>query len=117
MGDAAPKQAAGVDAFCPHCHLLVEEDVRNGWPPTGLRCRHCRLLIGPGRAGLFANLAPVFGALLAVAIIGEPFRFFHFVALVLVVGGILIAETAGRLRASAAAGKSMESESKASLDV
>jgi drug/metabolite transporter (DMT)-like permease len=73
-------------------------------------------LIGPGRAGLFANLAPVFGALLAVAIIGEPFRLFHLVALVLVVGGILIAETAGRLRAGAAAVKSSESEPKAGVD-
>jgi drug/metabolite transporter (DMT)-like permease len=57
-------------------------------------------LIGPGRAGLFANLAPVFGALLAVLILSEPFGLFHLVALVLVVGGILLAETAGRIRAA-----------------
>jgi drug/metabolite transporter (DMT)-like permease len=56
-------------------------------------------LIGPGRAGLFANLTPVFGAFLAVLILGEPFGSFHLVALILVVGGILIAETAGRRRA------------------
>ena len=55
-------------------------------------------LIGPGRAGLFANLAPVFGALLAILILGEPFKLFHLGALLLVVGGILVAETAGRLR-------------------
>lgn len=60
-------------------------------------------LIGPGRAGLFANLTPVFGAFLAVLILGEPFGPSHFVALVLVVGGILVAETAGRRQAAAAA--------------
>jgi drug/metabolite transporter (DMT)-like permease len=62
-------------------------------------------LIGPGRAGLFANLAPVFGSFLAVLTIGEPFGLFHFAALVLVVGGILIAEMAGRIHAAAAAQK------------
>ena len=56
-------------------------------------------LIGPGRAGLFANLVPPFGAFLAVIILGEPFGLFHLVALLLVVGGILAAETAGRIRA------------------
>lgn len=55
-------------------------------------------LIGPGRAGPFANLAPVFGALLAMLILGEPFGLFHLAALILVVGGILVAETAGRIR-------------------
>jgi drug/metabolite transporter (DMT)-like permease len=59
-------------------------------------------LIGPGRAGLFVNLAPVFGALLAVLIIGEPFGLYHLAALTLVVGGILVAETAGRMQATAA---------------
>ena len=58
-------------------------------------------LIGPSRAGLFANLAPPFGAFFAVVILGEPFALYHLVALVLVVGGILVAETAGRVRDSA----------------
>jgi drug/metabolite transporter (DMT)-like permease len=49
-------------------------------------------LIGPGRAGLFLNLVPVFGAVLAVAILGEPFRLYHAVALSLVLGGIWLAE-------------------------
>jgi drug/metabolite transporter (DMT)-like permease len=57
-------------------------------------------LIGPGRAGLFANLVPIFGAFFAVLILGEPFGLFHLAALVLVIGGILVAETAGRMRAS-----------------
>jgi drug/metabolite transporter (DMT)-like permease len=49
-------------------------------------------LIGPGRAGLFLNLVPVFGAVLAVAILGEPFRLHHAVALTMVLGGIWLAE-------------------------
>lgn len=49
-------------------------------------------LIGPGRAGLFVNLVPVFGAMLAVAILSEPFRLYHALALALVLGGIALAE-------------------------
>jgi drug/metabolite transporter (DMT)-like permease len=49
-------------------------------------------LIGPGRAGLFVNLVPVFGAMLAVVILGEPFRLYHAVSLALVLGGIWLAE-------------------------
>ncbi len=49
-------------------------------------------LIGPGRAGLFANLVPVIGAVLAVIILGEPFGWHHAVSMVLVLGGIAIAE-------------------------
>ena len=48
--------------------------------------------IGPGRAGVFVNLVPVFSAILAVAILGEPFKFYHAVALVLVLGGIYLSE-------------------------
>ena len=49
-------------------------------------------LIGPGRAGIFVNLVPVFGAIMAVVILGEPFAGYHVVALLLVVGGIAIAQ-------------------------
>lgn len=49
-------------------------------------------LIGPGRAGLFANLVPLFGAFFAVAVLDEPFAVYHVVALVLVISGILTAE-------------------------
>ena len=37
-------------AYCPHCFLLVETGVTGAWPPQPTRCRHCRLMIGPGRA-------------------------------------------------------------------
>ena len=55
-------------------------------------------LIGPGPAGVFVNLVPVFGAIMAVALLGEPFATYHVVALALVIGGIAIAQrSAGRL--------------------
>jgi hypothetical protein len=37
------------EAYCPHCFLLVEQNVPDEWPHEALRCPHCRLLIGPGR--------------------------------------------------------------------
>ena len=49
-------------------------------------------LIGPGRAGLFTNLMPLFGAGFAMLFIGEVLSPYHVVALVLVIGGILLAE-------------------------
>jgi drug/metabolite transporter (DMT)-like permease len=49
-------------------------------------------LIGPSRAGLFANLVPVFGAILAVLILGETFALHHALALILALGGIYLAE-------------------------
>jgi drug/metabolite transporter (DMT)-like permease len=49
-------------------------------------------LIGPGRAGQFVNLVPIFAALLGVVILGEAFALYHAVALALVLGGIGLAE-------------------------
>ena len=49
-------------------------------------------VIGPGRAGIFVNLVPVFAALIAVAYLGENFHAHHGLALALVLGGIWLAE-------------------------
>ncbi len=49
-------------------------------------------LIGPARAGVFINLVPVFGALMAVLLLGEAFGPHHVVAIVLVLTGIVLAE-------------------------
>lgn len=49
-------------------------------------------LIGGNRAGLFINLVPIFGSLLAVLIIGEDFRIYHAIGMALVIGGIMLAE-------------------------
>ncbi|WPZ34739.1 DMT family transporter [Thalassobaculum sp. OXR-137] len=48
--------------------------------------------VGPGRAGVFVNLVPIFAAVLSVAILNEAFHLYHALALVLVLGGIAIAE-------------------------
>jgi drug/metabolite transporter (DMT)-like permease len=53
-------------------------------------------LIGPSRAGLFINLVPVFGALLAVVVLGEPFGPYQALALGLVLSGIAVSEFAVR---------------------
>jgi hypothetical protein len=44
------KRGAAADAYCPHCHLLIDKKVGKGWPGEPLRCPHCRLLVGVGRA-------------------------------------------------------------------
>jgi hypothetical protein len=43
------KQTAG-DAYCPHCHLLIEKKVGGDFPEEPVQCPHCRLLVGAGRA-------------------------------------------------------------------
>ncbi len=45
---SARKQAD--DAYCPHCHLLLEQAVGPNWPARPLQCHYCRLLVGAGRA-------------------------------------------------------------------
>jgi drug/metabolite transporter (DMT)-like permease len=57
-------------------------------------------LIGANRAGIFVNLVPVFGTLLSVLLIGEAFQAYHAVAVVLVFGGIWLAEASGRRAAA-----------------
>ena len=49
-------------------------------------------LIGPGRAGIFVNLVPVFASILAVLLLGEPFEPYQAAALALVLGGIWLSE-------------------------
>ena len=52
-------------------------------------------MIGANRAGLFINLVPIFGTLLSLVILGEAFHAYHAVAMVMVLGGIWIAEKSG----------------------
>ena len=49
-------------------------------------------LIGPGRAGVFVNLVPVFASIMAVLYLQEAFEVFHAVSLSLVLGGIWLSE-------------------------
>jgi len=45
--------------------------------------------VGPALAGFFANLIPLFAALLSTIVLGDRPRLFHAVAFVLIVGGIV----------------------------
>lgn len=56
--------------------------------------------LGPNRAGLFNNLVPAFGAILAVGLVGEPFGLVEAAALALVLGGIAVAEMSGRRKSA-----------------
>ncbi|WP_428700226.1 DMT family transporter [Stappia sp.] len=56
-------------------------------------------LIGPGRAGVFINLVPIFSSLLAVMLLGEPFHLYHALALALVLVGIALSERKSRTAA------------------
>ncbi|WP_340109069.1 DMT family transporter [Pikeienuella sp. HZG-20] len=49
-------------------------------------------LIGPGRAGVYINLVPIFSAIFAILILGEMFALYHALALALVIGGIWMAQ-------------------------
>jgi drug/metabolite transporter (DMT)-like permease len=103
--------AMAVAAFVTSIPLMIGEIVSGGfiWPTRGgllalafvaigpafvsqLAFMRGVELIGPGRAGVFVNLVPVFGAIMAVAILGEPFALYQVLALLLVVGGIAIAQ-------------------------
>ncbi|HXZ48319.1 MAG TPA: DMT family transporter [Usitatibacter sp.] len=46
--------------------------------------------VGPGVAGIFMHLMPLFGALLAAAFLGERIRLFHIVGIALILAGIAL---------------------------
>jgi drug/metabolite transporter (DMT)-like permease len=54
-------------------------------------------LIGAARASLFPCLVPAFGAMFAVIMLGEPFLFYHGLALILGLGGVYLAESRVKL--------------------
>lgn len=52
--------------------------------------------IGSNRGGLFINLVPIFGAILAIVILGEELQLYHTMGLILVLGGIAFAQKQSR---------------------
>jgi drug/metabolite transporter (DMT)-like permease len=48
-------------------------------------------LVGANRAGLFLYLMPVFGSLMAIVFLGESFRWFHGIGILMIVPGIFLA--------------------------
>jgi hypothetical protein len=56
--------------------------------------------LGPNRAGVFGNLMPVFGTILAVIFLGESFQAFHAVGIGLILAGVYLAGRSGAPRAA-----------------
>ena len=48
--------------------------------------------IGSNRAGLYLNMVPVFGAMMAVIFLGENLQLFHFISALFVLSGIYLVE-------------------------
>lgn len=48
--------------------------------------------IGSNKGGLFINLVPIFSAVFAILLLGEEFHFYHLVSLILVIGGVALAQ-------------------------
>lgn len=87
-----------------------EEGLRVVWRPTTLAAfayvatlpslvayhffNQAVAMIGAGRAGQMINLMPLFGALLAAFVLGEPLRAFHFAGMALILVGIVLAAIA-----------------------
>lgn len=47
--------------------------------------------VGPNKSGMFVHLMPVFGTLLAIALLGEAFHFHHAIGFALIILGIVLA--------------------------
>jgi drug/metabolite transporter (DMT)-like permease len=48
-------------------------------------------LIGVNRSGIFLHLIPLFGALMAIGLLGEPLRVFHVIGFALILCGVALA--------------------------
>lgn len=59
-------------------------------------------MIGPNRAGFSIHLLPLFGAALAVVVLGEAFRLYHLVGFILILTGVYISTVIPRRAATAA---------------
>jgi drug/metabolite transporter (DMT)-like permease len=57
-------------------------------------------LVGPNRTAPFTHLTPLFGSVLAIALLGERLQLFHIIGYALVLGGITVATRGARANAS-----------------
>jgi drug/metabolite transporter (DMT)-like permease len=53
-------------------------------------------LIGANRSGIFLHMIPLFGALLAIGLLGEPLRVSHVIGFALILCGVALASRKGR---------------------
>ncbi|MGI9399714.1 MAG: DMT family transporter [Rhizobiaceae bacterium] len=49
-------------------------------------------IIGSNRGGVFINIVPIFSSLMAITILGEAFRAYHAVAILLVLSGVWVSQ-------------------------
>jgi drug/metabolite transporter (DMT)-like permease len=49
-------------------------------------------IIGSNRGGVFINVVPIFAALMAIVILGEDFRYYHAIAIALVLSGVWMSQ-------------------------
>ena len=47
-------------------------------------------IIGANRSGVFLHLMTIFGALMAIVILGERFMFYHFLGAIFIIAGITL---------------------------
>ena len=50
-------------------------------------------IIGANRAGVFLHLMTIFGAIMAIFILGEKFMFYHFLGAIFIIAGITLSNT------------------------
>jgi drug/metabolite transporter (DMT)-like permease len=55
-------------------------------------------LLGANRAAPTHNMIPVFGSLLSVLLLGEHLESYHYLAAMIIIAGIVLAEWAARQR-------------------
>jgi drug/metabolite transporter (DMT)-like permease len=48
-------------------------------------------LIGSNRAGAFLHLVPLFGSVMAIALLGEMLKFYHLIGFGLIIAGVALA--------------------------
>ncbi|MGB7287269.1 MAG: EamA family transporter [Salaquimonas sp.] len=55
--------------------------------------------MGSNRGGVFINIVPIFGAGLAIVILGEQFHLYHALALILVIAGVWLSQKTAAVKA------------------
>ena len=58
--------------------------------------------MGPGRAGVYSNLVPIYSAILGVLILNEAFGLYHMLSIGIVITGLTIISRSKQKRRSSA---------------
>lgn len=49
-------------------------------------------LIGSNATGVFINLVPLLGTVLAITLLGEQFQFYHLIGMIMIIGGVTLSQ-------------------------